>query len=174
MTELRSNSETEPENAQESDHSSDVQRAKKQRGRTSSASPQQSISEDSAVDPGKCSTVRQSSAEALYSAEMLIDLAGSTSAKVRRMSDNERALVHYKRRLRNRESAKRSRARRQATLKEIQKELTDLRDVTASLLDRCMRLAHESDRQQTDITILRKERALLESLLRGNSESFDR
>lgn len=104
-----------------------------------------------------------------FPAEMLVDLAGSTSAEVRRMNDDERALVHYKRRLRNRESAKRSRARRQATLGDIQAELEDLRQVTASLVDRCLHFARRNESQNLELDTLRKEKQLLESLLRGGS-----
>lgn len=98
-------------------------------------------------------------------------MAGSTSAEVRRMNEDERALVHYKRRLRNRESAKRSRARRQATIHDIQGELEDLRDVTAKLLDRCVSFARVNDRQSRELETLRKEKHLLESMLREGSGS---
>lgn len=104
-----------------------------------------------------------------FPAEMLLDLAGSTSAEVRRMNDDERALVHYKRRLRNRESAKRSRARRQATISDIQGELEELRDVTASLVDRCVNFTRINERQGQELETLRKEKQLLESMLRGGS-----
>jgi Basic region leucine zipper len=98
-----------------------------------------------------------------------MDLAGSTSAEVRRMNEDERALVHYKRRLRNRESAKRSRARRQATLNDIQAEVCELRDVAQRLLDRCARLARAGDRAVAEAETLRKENSLLESMLRSES-----
>lgn len=101
-----------------------------------------------------------------------MDLAGSTSAEVRRMNDDERALVHYKRRLRNRESAKRSRARRQATISDIQTELEELRSLTTNLLDRCISFAKTNDRQQQEIETLRKEKQLLESLLRSSDNSL--
>lgn len=104
-----------------------------------------------------------------FPAEMLADLAGSTSAEVRRMNEDERALVHYKRRLRNRESAKRSRARRQATLGDIQAELEDLRQLTASLVDRCLHFARRNESQNLELDTLRKEKQLLESLLRSGS-----
>lgn len=107
-----------------------------------------------------------------FPAEMLLDLAGSTSAEVRRMNEDERALVHYKRRLRNRESAKRSRARRQATLSDIQVELEDLRQVTANLLDRCVSFARANDRQGRELETLRKEKQLLESMLRSGGASI--
>lgn len=103
-----------------------------------------------------------------FPAEMLLDLAGSTSAEVRRMNEDERALVHYKRRLRNRESAKRSRARRQATIGDIQTELEELRQVTSHILDRCMSFARTNQRQEMEIVTLRKEKSFLETLLRSS------
>lgn len=102
-----------------------------------------------------------------FPAELLTDLAGSTSAEVRRMNEDERALVHYKRRLRNRESAKRSRARRQATISDIQTELEDLREVTANLVERCVRFARANREQGRELETLRKEKSLLESMLRS-------
>lgn len=102
-----------------------------------------------------------------FPAELLMDLAGSTSAEVRRMNEDERALVHYKRRLRNRESAKRSRARRQATISDIQTELEDLREVTANLVERCVRFARANREQSRELETLRKEKSLLESMLRS-------
>lgn len=107
-----------------------------------------------------------------FPAEMLSDLTGSTSAEVRRMNEDERALVHYKRRLRNRESAKRSRARRQATISDIQEELEDLRQVTANLVDRCVSFARANDRQSRELETLRKEKQLLESMLRSGAGSI--
>lgn len=172
MAERLSNSETDVDNSFESGNSGQEPTTKRRRGNearqltvTEIRSPLAPSRSDSTLAGGKVSVAE------LYPAEMLVNLAGSTSAQVRRMNADERALVHYKRRLRNRESAKRSRARRQATLREIQSELSDLREVTASLLERCVCLARESDRQRTDIAILRKERSLLESLLRGSDKS---
>ncbi|CAN8068197.1 unnamed protein product [Agarophyton chilense] len=104
-----------------------------------------------------------------FPAQVLLDLAGSTSAEVRRMNDDERALVHYKRRLRNRQSAKRSRARRQATLTDIQAEVDDLRQLTASLIDRCIKCVKNSERQTLELETLRKENQFLESMLRSSN-----
>lgn len=120
---------------------------------------------------GKATAAASQAQADSFPAEMLLDLAGSTSAEVRRMNEDERALVHYKRRLRNRESAKRSRARRQATIHDIQGELEDLRDVTAKLLDRCVSFARVNDRQSRELETLRKEKHLLESMLREGSGS---
>lgn len=101
-----------------------------------------------------------------FPASALLDLAGSTSAEVRRMNDTERALVHYKRRLRNRESAKRSRARRQATITEIQGEVEALRADTAGLVDKCVSFASVIARQALELETVRKEKVLLEAMLR--------
>lgn len=98
------------------------------------------------------------------------------------MNDDERALVHYKRRLRNRESAKRSRARRQATICDLQTEVDELRGLTTGLADRCIVVTRSNERQAVEIETLRKEKLLqgleietlrkekllLESLLRSS------
>lgn len=110
--------------------------------------------------------VSASSSEGEDGDEKLLDLAGSTSAAVRKMGSDERALVHYKRRLRNRESAKRSRARRQQTMCEIQVEVEDLREVANGLVERCVRLAREGEDKNAIIEVMRKERAVLEGMLR--------
>lgn len=106
-----------------------------------------------------------------FPAELLLDLAGSTSAEVRRMNEEERALVHYKRRLRNRESAKRSRARRQATINDIQLEIEHLKQATASLLDTCVAFAKVNSRQAQELETVRKEKNLLETMLRSGADS---
>jgi len=49
----------------------------------------------------------------MFPKEVLGDLHGTTSIDVRRMTEEERKLVYFKRKLRNRESAKRSRMKRQ-------------------------------------------------------------
>lgn len=83
------------------------------------------------------------------------------------MSSSERSAVLEKRKIRNRLSAKRSRARRQATLNDIEAEVGELRDVAARLLARCAQLARASEAQTAEAETLRKEKALLESMLRS-------
>lgn len=133
---------------------------------TEACLPSSSSSSDAGVSGGGVAKKRRNTA-ARFPAEMLLDLAGSTSAEVRRMNEDERALVHYKRRLRNRESAKRSRARRQATIHDIQVEVEALRHDTASLLDKCVAFAQIIHRQSLELDTVKKEKMLLEAMLRA-------
>mmetsp|Transcript_3531 Transcript_3531/g.10659 ORF Transcript_3531/g.10659 Transcript_3531/m.10659 type:complete len:257 (+) Transcript_3531:168-938(+) len=50
--------------------------------------------------------------EIMFPKEALADISGTTSSKAKHMTSEQRALVLYKRKLRNRESARRSRQRR--------------------------------------------------------------
>lgn len=67
--------------------------------------------------------------------EVLKNLEGTTSAEVRKMNPTERELVLYKRKLRNRESARRSRQKRQSTLGELQEEVDDLVQISSRMVD---------------------------------------
>lgn len=64
------------------------------------------------------------------------DLKGTTSARARRMSREERSLVLLKRKLRNRASAVRSRRRRIETIEHLYSELIQLSLVASRLEDR--------------------------------------
>lgn len=55
----------------------------------------------------------------MFPKEKLLDISGTTSSEVRRMTQNERELVRYKRKLRNRESARRSRERSRMREREL-------------------------------------------------------
>lgn len=103
---------------------------------------------------------------AAAAAGSLMDLSGSTSAEVRRMTVSERSVVLEKRKIRNRLSAKRSRARRQATLNDIEAEVAELRDIAARLQQRCNSMAEANAASVAACETLRKEKALLESMLR--------
>ena len=61
------------------------------------------------------------------------------------MNPTERELVLYKRKLRNRESARRSRQKRQATLHELQEELDELHTMSARIVDLGVALSSEND-----------------------------
>lgn len=61
------------------------------------------------------------------------------------MTPSERELVLYKRKLRNRESARRSRTKRQATLAELQEEVDDLALLGARVLDMAAGLRRENE-----------------------------
>lgn len=76
--------------------------------------------------------------------EVLKNLDGTTSAEVRKMNSSERELVLYKRKLRNRESARRSRQKRQATLGEIQEEIDDLARISERMVDVGLKLSEEN------------------------------
>eukprot|EP00871_Galdieria_phlegrea_P000313 jgi/Galph1/1282/GphlegSOOS_G6057.1 len=69
-----------------------------------------------------------------YFANELEDLEGSTSAAGRKMTPEERSLMLFKRKLRNRESAARTRTKRAKTMKQIGEELEELRQ-KADLLE---------------------------------------
>lgn len=78
--------------------------------------------------------------------EILGNLDGTTSAEVRKMNATERELVLYKRKLRNRESARRSRQKRQATLAELQEEIDDLMQVSGRMVEVGISLREENAR----------------------------
>lgn len=76
----------------------------------------------------------------------LSSLEGTTSAEVRKMSPEDRALVLFKRKLRNRDSARRSRQKRQATLSDIQAEVDEVYMLTERLVDACAVKSAENTR----------------------------
>jgi len=67
----------------------------------------------------------------MYPSELLTDISGTTSYKVKSMSPAERDLVLYKRKLRNRESARRSRERRKL-LEQLEFTLFDSPNIPTS------------------------------------------
>lgn len=87
--------------------------------------------------PGKIGSLREKRAReaAQFPRALLRNLSGTTSAEVRKMSTEERALVLFKRKLRNRESARRSRQKRQATLSDLHDELAEVATVAARMVD---------------------------------------
>lgn len=89
------------------------------------------------VEKGKVGSLREKRAReaAQFPRALLRNLSGTTSAEVRKMSSEERALVLFKRKLRNRESARRSRQKRQATLSDLHEELAELATVAARMVD---------------------------------------
>jgi hypothetical protein len=69
------------------------------------------------------------------------------------MSGEERELVLYKRKLRNRESARRSRQKRQATLAELQEEVDELVLVAGRMLDVGQALRAKNDAIQLQLDV---------------------
>lgn len=84
--------------------------------------------------------------------EVLTNLEGTTSAEVRKMNAVERELVLYKRKLRNRESARRSRQKRQATLAELQDEIDDLVNVSERMVDVGLSIRQENESLRNRLT----------------------
>lgn len=67
------------------------------------------------------------------------------------MSGEQRELVLYKRKLRNRESARRSRQKRQATVTELQEEIDDLMHCSSRMIDISLALREENDSLQNKL-----------------------
>lgn len=79
--------------------------------------------------------------EARFPAAELADLTGTTAARSRKMSSSERDLMLHKRRLRNRESAARSRDKQRRTAAELCGEVDALMQRTRQLFAECERAA---------------------------------
>lgn len=92
------------------------------------------------------STLKEKRAKeaAQFPREMLGSLEGTTSAEVRKMNAAERELVLYKRKLRNRDSARRSRQKRQATVAELQVEVDQLAALSTNTVDAVLELSKEN------------------------------
>lgn len=92
-----------------------------------------------------------------FPSSLLGNLEGTTSAEVRKMNHAERELVLYKRKLRNRESARRSRQKRQATIAELQDEIDDLMKVSGKMVEYGLSLRAENDRLKGKLDIANAE-----------------
>ena len=96
-----------------------------------------------------------------------IDIGGTTAARSRQMTDEERRVMLYKRKLRNRASAARSREKRCRTILELSNEVSSLLECSAKLSQQAHSLSEENARLLQDNNDLRVEnerlRALLES-----------
>lgn len=73
------------------------------------------------------------------------------------MNATERELVLYKRKLRNRESARRSRQKRQATLAELQEEIDDLMQITGRMVEAGISLHEENVRLRERLGVAHAE-----------------
>lgn len=90
--------------------------------------------------PGKIRRKRLTKEEeARFPAAQLEDLSGTTAARSRKMSHDERELMLHKRRLRNRESAARSRDKQRRTTAELAAEVDALVQRTRLLTEACER-----------------------------------
>ncbi|KAA8492995.1 hypothetical protein FVE85_9267 [Porphyridium purpureum] len=87
--------------------------------------------------------------------EEFADLKGTTAMQARRMTPDEREIVLMKRKLRNRQSAKRSRVKRQLTLNELNEEYRDLVDSSAQMRQTIMDLINANKQLQAENARLR-------------------
>ncbi|CAN8069325.1 unnamed protein product [Agarophyton chilense] len=105
---------------------------------------------------------------AMFPKEALADLGGTTSAQVRKMTEDQRKLVLYKRKLRNRISAKKSRANRQTALAQLRTEVDEIQTTTVDILETTLAVARENERlrrctadQDRRISMLEEENEML-------------
>lgn len=95
--------------------------------------------------------------EAKFDPVDLRDLKGSTAAKSRKMTEEERDIMLHKRRLRNRQSAARSRVKQRKTIGEVGEEVDELVSITQTLKERCEKMQLEMDRLRSINDALRVE-----------------
>lgn len=95
--------------------------------------------------------------EARFNPVDLRDLKGSTAAKSRKMTDEERDIMLHKRRLRNRQSAARSRSKQRKTIGDVSEEVDELVGITQALKERCEEMQLEMGQLRNIIDALRKE-----------------
>lgn len=93
----------------------------------------------------------------MFPSELLSSLEGTTSAEVRKMNSTERDLVLFKRKLRNRESARRSRVKRQASLAELQTEVDTIASYVEKILISAIGLKNDNDRLNRQLEVANAE-----------------
>ena len=93
----------------------------------------------------------------MFPKELLRNLDGTTSAQVRKMNTTERDLVLFKRKLRNRESARRSRIKRQATLAELQAEVDAISAYVEKVVISAIGLKKDNDRLSRQLEVANAE-----------------
>eukprot|EP00188_Purpureofilum_apyrenoidigerum_P005928 Plantae.Rhodophyta-Purpureofilum_apyrenoidigerum.ctg83388.p1 GENE.Plantae.Rhodophyta-Purpureofilum_apyrenoidigerum.ctg83388~~Plantae.Rhodophyta-Purpureofilum_apyrenoidigerum.ctg83388.p1 ORF type:complete len:152 (+),score=35.80 Plantae.Rhodophyta-Purpureofilum_apyrenoidigerum.ctg83388:24-458(+) len=84
--------------------------------------------------------------------EATTDKVEQPSVSTRRKGDND--MMKYKRKLRNRESAARSRRRQQIAIESLRKMVIDLSENSAGILDRCQSCALENAQLKEENTKL--------------------
>lgn len=106
-----------------------------------------------------------SDAVASLSNHDLDDLTGTTAARSRKMTEEERKVMLHKRRLRNRASAARSREKRSRTLNDLTAEVEDLMKRSAHLAQQASQAVEEARKLRARNAMLSKENELLKSEL---------
>lgn len=91
------------------------------------------------------------------------DLTGTTAARSRKMTDDERKVMLHKRRLRNRASAARSREKRSRTLNDLTAEVEDLVRKSLQLAQQASLAAEEARKLRAKNFMLSKENQLLKA-----------
>lgn len=94
------------------------------------------------------------------------DLKGTTAARSRKMTEEERRVMLHKRRLRNRASAARSREKRSRTLNDLSTEVEELMKKAATLAEQARKAVEEARRLKAKNVLLVKENELLKSELK--------
>lgn len=101
-----------------------------------------------------------------FCAHDLTDLSGTTAARSRKMTEDERKVMLHKRRLRNRASAARSREKRSRTLNDLTCEVEDLMLKSARLAQQASQALEEARKLRAKNVMLAKENELLKSELK--------
>lgn len=96
----------------------------------------------------------------------MADLKGTTAARSRKMTEDERRVMLHKRRLRNRASAARSREKRSRTLHDLSSEVEELMKKAAALADQARSAVEEGQKLKAKNALLTKENEFLKSELK--------
>lgn len=98
--------------------------------------------------------------------EDLGDLKGTTAARSRKMTEEERRVMLHKRRLRNRASAARSREKRSRTLNDLTNEVEELMKRAQLLAEQSRKFIEENNMLKAKNAMLTKENELLKAELK--------
>lgn len=111
----------------------------------------------------KRSVPRSTVSDSRFSSHDLTDLKGTTAARSRKMTEEERRVMLHKRRLRNRASAARSREKRSRTLMDLTSEVEDLIKKTTALAQEAKKATENARKLNAQNVLLKKENELLKA-----------
>lgn len=134
--------------------------------------PKHPRSPSSKTEPISLKEKREKEAR-LFPKEVLSNLDGTTSAEVRKMNSAERELVLFKRKLRNRESARRSRQKRQAALADLQEQIDDLMQFSARMVDIGLSLKQDNNSLRDRLALALSEIKSLKGRLETTEPAAD-